>query len=214
MKSVRESYFGWTELAHAPDCKRPSWDVDTKVTDDAYRPRSRYSTTPHSCADEECGHGPRYRRTEVRIVCRSCGHAHLVDTDDWRVTPTDTNFLGYGQQPRRVAGLLLWPGEPLSNFGMSVRDGQFMPYGLLVTGPGVTRPQREDLVGEIAQTLSPRGAVRYGAVRHLDPNGMYGAGEFRWTAAIEGLRSIPAAAKWIAAQSADTTTSNSATEDH
>lgn len=199
MTSVRDTYFGWAELPHAEVCKRPVWDVNSKVEHDVAPERDRYSTAPHDCPDEECDHGARYTRTTVRIVCRSCGEAHLLASDRQTVR-TSTGYLGYGQQPRRVAGLLLWPGEPLSTFGMSVRDGrQYVPYELLVTGQGVTRPRREDLVGEIAQTMGRRGAVRYGAVRGLDPNGEYGWGDFRWSAAAEGLHTIAAAAKWIAA---------------
>lgn len=197
MSQVRDTYFGWAQLAHADTCRRPGWDIDTKTEYDVPRPRDRYSTAPHACPDEECGHGARYDRTTVRIVCRSCGHAYLVRGEE-HLTRTDTTFLGYGQQPRKVGGLLLWPGEPLTTFGMSVRDGQHVPYQLLVTRLGVTRPVRTDLVGEIAQTYSPRGAVRYGAVAGLDPDGPFGYGDFRWAAAAEALKTIPAAAKWIA----------------
>lgn len=197
--AVRETYFGWTELAHAEDCKRPVWTVDTRTEHDTWRPRTRGSEVDHRCQDEECGHGQRYDRTTVRIVCRSCGRAHLVRSGQ-QPRRTSTGFLGYGQAPRKVAGLLLWPGEPLTTFGMSVRDGQHVPYELLVTGPGVTRPRREDLVGEIAQSITRRGATRYCAVRGLAPDGPFGYGDFRWTAAAEGLQSIAAAAKWIAAR--------------
>lgn len=192
---ARDTYLGWSELAHAVACKRPVWAVDTRTEHDVWRERTRGSDVDHQCPDEECG----YDRHSVRIVCRSCGCAYLVHSEQ-RPTPTDTNFLGFGQQPRKVGGLLLWPGEPMTTFGMSARDGRHVPYGLLVTRPGVTRPVREDLVGEIVQSLTPRGALRYSAVAGLDPNGSFGYGEFRWEAAAERLPSIPAAAKWIAAQ--------------
>jgi hypothetical protein len=212
VKGIRESYFGWSQLTHAESCKRPTWDVDTKVEYDAWRPRTRGSDVDHRCRDEECGHDQRYTRTTVRIICRSCGQAYVVAGDE-RLVPTSTAYLGVGQQPRRLAGLLLWPGEPFDDSECGLA-GEHDPYELLVTGPGVTRPRREDLVGEIAQSYGKRGALRYCAVRGLDPNGTYGHGDFRWTAAIEGLRSIPAAAKWIADRGADTTTSTSTTGDH
>lgn len=193
---VRDSYFGWTGLVHADACKRPFWDIDHKTEYDAFRTRS-LDSVPHACPAEDCGHGPKYERTTVRIVCRSCGHAYLVHSEQQPIR-TSTDFLGYGQQPRKVAGLLLWPGEPLTTFGMSVRDGQHVPYQLLVTRLGVKCPVRGDLVGQIAQSVTPRGAVRYTAVAGLDPDGPFGHGEFRWAAAAEVLRTIPAAAKWIA----------------
>jgi hypothetical protein len=198
VRSVTDTYFGWSELRHEAGCKRPNWEIDTRTDHEVWRPRTRGSDVDHRCADDECGHGQRWDPTTIRIVCRSCGQAHIITTEQ-RVVPTDTNFLGFGQAPRKVAGLLLWPGEPLTTFGMSVRDGLHVPYQLLVTGPGVTRPVREDLLGEITQTLTRRGAVRYGAVAGLSPEGEFGFGEFRWEAAAEHLRSIPAAVKWIAA---------------
>jgi hypothetical protein len=211
VRGIRESYFGWDELAHGEGCKRPAWDVDTKVEYGTWRPRTRGSDVDHGCRDEECGHDQRYTRTTVRIICRSCGNAFTVAGDE-RLVPTSTARLGVGQQPRKLSGLLLWPGEPFFDSGWGT-PGESHPYELLVTGPGVARPQREDLVGEISQSYGKRGALRYCAVRGLDPNGTYGHGDFRWSDAIEGLRSIPAAAKWIAAQGADTTTSTSTARD-
>lgn len=197
--SARDTYLGWTELAHLDGCKKPIWEIDTRVDYDVWRDRSRGSDIDHRCVDEECdAHGKRYTRTTVRMVCRSCGTARLL-AGDARLTPTTTAYLGYGQQPRRMGQLLLWPGPPFSDLAFSV-PGEREPYELLVTGPGVRRPRREDLLGHITQVWTPRHALRYSANAGLSPDGEYGWGEFRWSAAAERLKTVSAAARWIAAQ--------------
>lgn len=191
---ARESYLGFDLLRHFNDCQRPAWTVDTRTEQDAYRERNRYSTAPHACPDEECGHGPRYARTTVRIVCLSCTRVYVIDSETG-MSDTQASLLGYGLPPERKVGLLLWPGEPLLSFG---RLADNTPWDYIVTGPGVTRPTRDNLVGEISQTRGKRGAVLYSAVAGLSPDGEFGYGEFRWSAAATGLRSVVAAAKWIA----------------
>lgn len=202
MTGARDTYLGWDELRHFTGCKRPVWTVDTRTEYDAYRRRDRDSTAAHSCPDEECAHGPRYTRTTVRIVCQSCSRAHVISSED-DLDTTQAKHLGYGLPPRRVAGLLLWSGEPLLSYGRLADDE---PWDFIVTGPGVTRPVREDLVGEICQTRGKRGAVLYGAVARLSDDGAYGWSPFRWAAAAEGLRSVPAAAKWIASHLTNSST--------
>ncbi|WNI16646.1 hypothetical protein [Actinacidiphila sp. ITFR-21] len=206
MTSAEESYLGWDELHHHTACKRPAWTVDTKTEYDVYRPRDRESTAPHACPAEECGHGPRMERTTVRIVCRSCGCAYVI-TSETGVSTTSTRSLGYGLAPERRAGLLLWQGQPFLSFGRLSED---MPWDYIVTRPGVTRPVREDLVGEISQTRGKRGAVRYGAVAVPDPYGRYGYG-IRWAVATDGLATPTAAARWIAAQLAQAAQAGGAT---
>lgn len=190
---TRESYLGWAELRHRDSCKRPVWTVDVK-TEPAVRRRNINSTAPHACPDEECGHGPTLNETTVRIVCPSCG-AVVIVRNEHGLKQMSTRHLGYGLPPRRLSGLLLWPGEPYINVGRLNSDE---PHDFIVTRPGVTRPVRDDLVGEIGQSRTQRGAVRYHALAGLSPDGQYGYGDVRWTVATEGLRTVAAAAKWIA----------------
>jgi hypothetical protein len=192
--SVRESYLGWDVLAHFKGCAKPAWTVDVKTEYDAYRHRDRDSTAPHSCPDEECGHGPRYERTTVRIVCLSCTALHIIHAE-MSLRQTPAQHAGYGLPPERKAGLLLWPGEPVLSFGRLATEE---PFDYLVTRPGVSRPGKDNVVGEITQTRGRRGAVLYAAVAQLDPAGEYGYGDHRWAHAAEGLRSVGSAAKWIA----------------
>ncbi|WP_333769604.1 hypothetical protein [Streptomyces sp. IBSBF 2435] len=197
METARGSYIGWNELTHFTVCKRPAWTVDVRTEYDVYRERDRYSTAPHACPDEECGHGPRMAEvTTVRIVCLSCTRAHVISSETGLST-TQARSLGYGLPPERKSGLLLWPGEPSLSYGRMASD---VPWDYIVTRPGVTRPVREDLVGEISQTRGKRGAVRYRAVAVLSPTGEYGYGEYRWSAAADSLLTVGTAAKWIASQ--------------
>jgi hypothetical protein len=193
--TARDSYLGWDTLDHFEGCARPAWTVDVKTEYDAYRYRDRESTAPHSCPDEACGHGPRYERTTLRVVCLSCTRLHVIASETGlRVTPAQ--HTGYGLPPERKHGLLLWPGEPLLTYGRLAAEE---PFDYLVTHPRGTRPTKETVVGEITQARGQRGAVLYAAVARLDPAGEYGYGEYRWANAVMGLRSVGAAAKWIAA---------------
>lgn len=192
--SARDSYLGWDVLGHFEGCAKPAWTVDVRTEYDAYRHRDRDSTAPHSCPDEQCGHGPRYERTSVRIVCLSCTALHVIHAE-MGLRQTPAQHTGYGLPPERKAGLLLWPGEPLLTGWLAAEE----PFDYLVTSSLVTRPAKDNVVGEITQTRGKRGAVLYAAVAQLDPAGEYGYGEYRWARATEGLRSVGAAAKWIAA---------------
>lgn len=184
--TARDSYIGWDLLSHTAGCRRPEWIVDTKTETDAWRGAG------HECPKEECGHNERFDRTTVRIVCLSCARVHVIASEE-RVQPTPASHIGYGLPPRRLAGLLLWPGAPLL---AGWDDNE--PWSFIVTRLGVRRPTRDDLVGEIGQSRGSRNAVRYTAVAQLSDSGEYGLGQFRWAMGSETLRSVAAAAKWIA----------------
>lgn len=192
MTSVQDTYLGWELLAHRPNCKRPEWGVD--VRDDDYNIRNRHDGPDHSCPNEDCGHANRYTQTTVRIVCRSCGTAHVLHGENLTTTSASTAYLGYGQAPRKVAGLYLWPGEPWLSYGRAVSDE---PHDFLVTGARVDRVSEADVVGQIVQGRGKRGAVVWTAA--AVPGGEYGIGRVRFAQVAEGLRSVAAAAKWIVA---------------
>ncbi|WP_060952426.1 hypothetical protein [Streptomyces hygroscopicus] len=199
--SAQDTYLGWEALEHRPDCQRPSWEVDVR-TERGGRDLRSYSDDQrrkHSCPDEYCGHGNTFDRITVRIVCRSCGLAHLIsgeESEDTGRTSTGVKHLGYGMEPRRIAGLYLWPGEPWLAYGRAVSDE---PHDFLVTRTRVDRVTAADVVGQILQGRGGRGAVRWSANAVANPEGQYGLGQLRFDQATEGLRSVAAAAKWIAA---------------
>ncbi|MFJ6659674.1 hypothetical protein ACIQNG_25475 [Streptomyces sp. NPDC091377] len=194
MTSVLETYLGWEQPGHLAGCKRPSWLVDIRTDRDEFRGRD--GGDAHKCANEECGHGDRYERSTVRIVCPSCQAAVVVRGEDASVRRgTVANLThGYGLPARTVAGLLLWPGEPWLRLG---RYDSAEPYDFLVTGKGVTRPAEADVVGVITRRSGKRGGVVWSAAARPSP-GRYS--RFNWGVSNEDCpaRTIAAAAKWIA----------------
>ncbi|MFE2046620.1 hypothetical protein ACFXAZ_38060 [Streptomyces sp. NPDC059477] len=195
MTSVLETYLGWDEPWHLVGCKRPSWLVDFRTDPGEYR--SRRGGEAHACANEDCGHGDRYPRTTVRIVCPSCQAALVVRGEDasTRQGTTATTAYGYGMPARSMAGLLLWPGEPRLRIG-HLRAEE--PFDFLVTGKGVKRPAEADVVGAISEGRGKRGGTVWHAVALPSP-GKYG--RFNWGRTNEDApaRTVAAAAKWIRA---------------
>lgn len=195
MSTVQDTYLGWELPVHFDGCKRPQWTVDVRREHDVFR--ARHGGPEHSCPNEDCYHGDRFTRTTVRIVCTSCTKALVVEGEEGLSTGSaKTVTHGYGQPPRKVAGLLLWPGEPLLGWGrLSTED----PWDFLVTRPGVTRVTEADVVGCINQVRGKRGAVRWSAVAVRSEAGPYGLSPLRFAHADERMASVPAAAKWAAA---------------
>ncbi|MFE4649321.1 hypothetical protein [Streptomyces sp. NPDC056707] len=193
--TLQDTYLAWDALDHSSDCSRPEWTVDVRTDHDAFR--ARQAGLAHSCPTEGCDHSDRYDRTSIRIVCRSCGRAQIFTGDAESRQSTCTAALGYGQQPRKAAGLFLYPGEPLLFGWGNPTDND--PTGYLVTRKAVDRVQADDLVGQIAQERGSRGAIRWTALAGPAADGPYGYGRVRWSQASEEMRSVAAAAKWIAA---------------
>ncbi|MGW5123019.1 hypothetical protein ACWEQ7_02960 [Streptomyces sp. NPDC004069] len=202
MTSVIETYLGWQEPRHLADCRKPDWSVQWRTDDNELR--DRHAGDKHACPNEACDHADRYPRTTVRIVCTSCQAAFVIRGEADRISRgmTSTTTYGYGLPPRRLSGLLLWPGEPWLNLG-SYRSAD--PYDFVVTPLGVKRVTQADVVGTITQGRGKRGAVIWTATALPDPDGTHGYGRIRWNRVSDGrdgtpLRSVAAAAKWITAQ--------------
>lgn len=202
MTTVKDTYLGWELLGHFEGCKRPPWTVDAKCEDDAFR--ARHDRPEHACPNEECHHGDRYTRTTVRIVCTGCQMAHVIRGEEGISRgSTSTTTHGYGQPPRKVAGLLLWPGEPLLSWGrLSTED----PWDFLITRTGVSRVAEGDVVGVINQVRGARGAVRWSVVAVRSEAGPYGLSPLRFAHGEERMASVAAAAKWTAARLAEAPT--------
>jgi hypothetical protein len=204
VRSTLDTYLGWEQPKHFEGCKRPVWVIDFRTDEDNLR--ARHGGCRHSCANEECGHGDRAPRLTVRIVCHSCQATFVVDGEDasghWGTAKVTT--WGYGLPPRRVAGLLLWPAEPLYHFGRLSTDE---PFDMVVTGLGVKTVTEADVVGLIQQGRGKRDAVTWTAAAVPSPDGEYGAGQrIRWSVVSledKPLRSVAAAAKWVAARVAE-----------
>jgi hypothetical protein len=197
--TVQDTYLGWEQPEHLAGCKRPAWTVDFRTDPEEFR--DRYGGDAHACLNDECQHGDRYPRTTVRIVCTSCQAAVVIRGEDCSTSRgmTANTTYGYGLPPRRLAGLLLWPGEPFLDFGRLSTDE---PYDFLVTRPGVQRVTRETVVGVIMQTRGARGGVTWSAA--TEPrDSKYLRGRIDWarhSGDDRTLRSVTAAARWVAAQ--------------
>lgn len=204
MTTAIDTYLGWDEPQHYDGCKRPMWSVAFRR--DEKELRGRGGLEAHDCANESCQHGDWYPRTTVRVVCTSCQAAVVVRGEDagksWGSAANTTH--GYGLPPRRLAGLLLWPGEPYLNFGRLSSDE---PYDLVVTRLGVKKVSEADVVGLISQSFGKRGGTTWTAAAVPSPDGSYGAGQrIRWSkVSTEGspLRTVAAAARWVGARLAE-----------
>lgn len=204
-----ETYLGWEQPEHLAGCKRPMWAVDFRTDPEEFRYRyNGGDSQPHSCPNEDCGHGDRYPRTTVRIVCPSCQAAIVIRGEDAHTSRgmTANTTHGFGLPPRKVAGLLLWPGEPFLSFGRLSSDE---PYDFVVTRLGVKRVTETDVVGQISQSRGKRNAVTWTAAALPAPNGRYGYGRIRWSQ-VSGeaspLRTVMGAARWVAARLAERAT--------
>lgn len=205
MRAVQETYLGWEELTHRLGCARPAFEVSVRRNDDALRYHgglAHEERVEHGCKDEHCGHRNRFTETVVRIVCRSCGVAEVITgehTEDTGRSTTSTKRLGYGLPPRRIAGVLLWPGDPWLNV---FREETGEPHDFLVTRPGVKQVTKDVVVGQITQGRGKRGAVIWAANAVQTPDGPYGTGlgRINWAQAQDGLKTVAAAAKWVSAE--------------
>lgn len=208
MKRVQDSYLGWELLTHLKGCKQPSWEVSVRLDDDAPRYHSSLAhedRAEHGCKDEHCTHRNRFDALVVRVVCRSCGMVEMItgeQTEDTGRSTGSTRMLGYGLPPRRVAGLLLWPGEPWLNIG---RANSPEPHDFLVTATGVKRVTKDVVLGQITQGRGRRGGVNWTGSAGPNERGAYGygLGQLSWDHAQDGFKTPAGAAKWVAARLAE-----------
>lgn len=201
MTTVTSTYLGWEQPQHFDGCRRPEWSVDIRTDYDVFR--ARHGGPGHGCPNEECDHrGDRYTRTSVRMVCFSCTAAVLVSGEADRSSSGSAKTVtwGYGQQPRKLSGLLLWPGEPFLTYGRLSSDE---PWDYLITRPGVKRVTEADVVGVVSQAIGKRGATRWSVVAVRSEDGPYGLSPLRFAHAEEYMRSVAAVAKWAAARLAE-----------
>jgi hypothetical protein len=215
-----DTYVGWETPSHFDGCKRPSWDVGIRRVADEYRSGTGGYGEPrpqHKCADTEyCEHGSTFTAIVVRMVCHSCGAAQVVTgeaTADTGESEGSAKHFAYGVPPRRVAGLLLWPALPWLDFGRLSSDE---PHDFVVTGPTVKHAAQvtaDTVVGQITQGQGKRRGQVWTALAVPNPDGPYGrmVSAVRYAQANDGhgqggspLRTVPAAARWIAARLAET----------
>ncbi|GGY71464.1 hypothetical protein GCM10010363_61010 [Streptomyces omiyaensis] len=193
------AHLEWHPFTHGPDCAKPAWEIDQQTVFD--KRRSRRSGPEHSCPNEDCGHRDHYDRIAVRVLCRSCGTVHLISGEEHRVETTSTVRTGYGQPPKRVAGLWLYPGPPLLDL-----RGYDSPGAYLCSRTKADRLAEEDIVGFISEGRGKRGATVWHAGVGPDfrppARGLSGYGYATWAknSGEKPFTSVTAAAKWVAAE--------------
>lgn len=207
MSTALGTYLGWDLLDHRPDCKRPSWVVDIKMTNEHASRSYHRDDEKHSCPNENCGHSSSYEKTTVRIVCASCSTAYEIQGEGVGYSSVPLRHLRYGLPPRKLAGLFLYPAEPWVDFGRLSTDE---PHDYVVTATRVDRVTAADVVGVISQGTGKRGGILWAANAVQDPNGQYSGLSYRsgvkFAHATDAPRTVAAAAKWIAARLAEKTT--------
>ncbi|MFF2548365.1 hypothetical protein ACFVUY_38210 [Kitasatospora sp. NPDC058063] len=190
--SIERAYFGWSDLAHLPGCRRPAWQIATKEA--AGREHG------HRCPAEDCGHGGEHRRIEVRAVCGSCGVAHVITSEAISTRTTRAAILGYGTAPRKAGSLWLYAGPP-----RFARE-EAQPDAYLATRVKVDRVRPEDVVGLIATTSGRQGGIAYTASVDpvLDVVGDLAPLVFEsWGRVSPRLGSVGAAARYVEAHLSD-----------
>ncbi len=196
MSRAEQAYFGWRPARHAPDCQRPVWEVDDRIEYDAWR--SRGDGVDHRCPDDDCNHGNEYTGLTVRVVCHSCGVARVYSGELGAIGGTTTANLGYGQPPRKTAGLWLYPGPPFA-------DGEAEPDDYLCTLSRVERVEPENVVGYIGQGRGRKGALIWGAAAlpetdDTTPGRRRRSLQYSVRSGDLSFRTVTGAAKWVRAQ--------------
>ncbi|MFI9214278.1 hypothetical protein ACIGW7_39885 [Streptomyces sp. NPDC053253] len=191
------SHLEWTPFAHLPDCAKPVWEVDHQTVVDKRRPL--HEGSEHACSNEECGHHARHDLITVRLLCRSCDAVRLISGEDYTTETTTTARIGYGQPPKRVAGLWLYPGPPL----LKLRD-HTTPGAYLCSREKVDRLSEEDIVGAVTEGRGKRGATIWhaaiGPAFHPPISGLTGYAVWAKNSGEKPFTSVTAAAKWVAAE--------------
>ncbi len=190
MEPIAHTYFGWLRFTHDSDCRRPQWEVDYRLDDSTLRlPKG------HSCPELDCTHHDYYDRLEVRLICRSCTRAFKITGEEHSWAGTNTGVLGYGQAPKKAAGLWLYPGEPL------IQELDAEPYEYLVSAKHTEDLQHEDVIGTIRRARTNRGKWFFEASTHPVLHAEHRTQPFLWNTRSTGqLGTTTAAAKWIAAR--------------
>ncbi|MFC5217275.1 hypothetical protein [Streptomyces coerulescens] len=188
MDLIEETYFGWDSVTHTVDCPNPTWDdVQTRYDQGARHDAS--GADPHTCSNSLCSHATTFGRVQLRLLCRDCDTVRIISGEGLAETYTTTDATGWGQPPRQVGEVWLWPGRP------AIPGGE--PQQYLVTRQPAAITQAT-LYGLITAYRDAEGTARWiaGAVR--DDQGAHYVSSLRWRHRSAGLTDLDAAAEWIA----------------
>jgi hypothetical protein len=190
MHLIENLYLGWSPLHHPADCPRPTWDVVEMFHDDGVR-IVQTGAEHHACANDTCSHADTFGRVQLRLLCKDCGSVRTISGEGLSLACTDTSLTGWGQAPRQVGGVWLWPGQP------AVPGGE--PHDYLVTREPVESVSTASLYGIITRYRDADGLPRWIAGALPDEDGAHQVHSLRWRHRTTGLTDLTAAAAWIAA---------------
>ncbi|MEU9245821.1 hypothetical protein [Streptomyces sp. NPDC048385] len=188
MELIETTYLGWNPLAHAVGCARPVWDDAEVIHEEGGRPLAG-STEPHTCANGDCSHGGTFDRVRLRVLCRTCGTVHVISGESLGQAISHTSLTGWGQPPRQIGEVWLWPGRPVIPGGG--------PRQYLVTRQAATVTEAT-LYGIITGYLDAAHRPLWIAGAVPDAAGAHQVSSIRWRYASNGLTTIEGAAAWIA----------------
>ncbi|MEU6376760.1 hypothetical protein [Streptomyces sp. NPDC046909] len=188
MDLIETVYFGWNALAHADGCETPVWDDAEVMHSEGIRPGIT-GDEHHACAHDICTHSDSFTRVQLRLLCRTCGTVHTISGESLTHVLSHTSVTGWGQPPRRMGEVWLWPGRP------AIAGGE--PHQFLVT----RQPQtvtRATLYGIITRYRDASSTPRWIAGAVPDEDGAHQVSMLRWRHASRGLAALEDAAAWIA----------------
>ena len=187
MQLIEDTYFGWDPLTHTIDCPTPTWDDVQIRHDQGVRPDAS-GADPHACSNSLCSHVASFGRVQLRLLCRDCGTVRIISGEGLAETCTTTDATGWGQDPRRVGELWLWPGRPV------VPGGE--PHQYLVTRQPAAIT-RATLYGIITAYRDADHALRWIAAAVPDAGGAHQVSTLRWRHSSRGLDQLEQAAAWL-----------------
>ncbi|MFJ3794987.1 hypothetical protein ACIPSJ_01725 [Streptomyces sp. NPDC090088] len=188
MELIETTYFGWNALAHAAGCQTPVWDDAEVLREEGIRPLAG-STEPHGCANGDCTHATTFDRLRLRLLCRDCDTVHTISAESLGQALTHTSATGWGQRPRQIGEVWLWPGRPV------VPGGE--PTQYLVTRQAATVTEAT-LYGITSRYRDASGTPLWIAAAVPDPDGAHQVSTLRWRYSSNGLAELEDAAAFIA----------------
>ncbi|MGW0795137.1 hypothetical protein [Streptomyces sp. NPDC002692] len=187
MELIESLYLHRTPYTHTVDCPNPSWDVVDVLRDTGVRPVPT-GAEPCSCPNDVCGHDTTFPRVRLRLLCRDCGTVYTITGESLTEVPSHTSLTGWGQPPRQVGDVWLWPGQP------AIPGGE--PGDYLVTRQPAAVTQAT-LYGIITSYREASHARRWRAAVLPDTDGPHQVHSLRWRHTRGGLPTVDAAAAWI-----------------
>jgi hypothetical protein len=188
MQLIEETYFGWDPYTHTVNCPNPTWDEVQVRRDEGARPVAT-GDQPHTCTNSMCSHNTGFGRVQLRLMCRDCSTVYTITGEGLTEVCTHTSLTGWGQPPRQVGDVWLWPGRP------AIPGGE--PHQYLVTRQATT-VTAATLYGIITGYRDADGTPRWIAGAVPDEDGAHQVSTLRWRHSSRGLAKLEDAAAWIA----------------